>query len=87
MSNVIDFETRLNVHRGSMIDVDRPNYAVFIQWTDTGFNWEIDNGDDNPAVIPEERVAADLAAIALQLRPPPRTFLERLKALFIGDDQ
>jgi hypothetical protein len=63
---------------------DRPAYSVHIFPTEGGFDWTLDNGSDTEPPN-EDIVASDLAAIALSLRPPPRTFLERLKALFTGD--
>lgn len=51
-----------------------------------GFDYAIFTGSPNVADEPDpDDVAADLASIASSLSPPPRTFLERLKALFTGD--
>jgi hypothetical protein len=62
------------------------SYSIHIYWTgDETFDYVLDAGA--PDDIDEDRVASDLAALALSLRPPPRTFLERLRALFLGDDQ
>ena len=64
------------------------NYATRAPYTiqvtpliDGSFDWEIDTEGE-----PDEyRIASDLASIALSLRPPKRTFLERLAYLFTGD--
>jgi hypothetical protein len=65
---------------------DFPAYSVHVYPTPGGFDWALDNGDDT---IPpdEDQVAADLAAIALSLRPPKRSFLERLVYLFTGETE
>lgn len=51
-----------------------------------GFHWAMynDEGDGQPD---EDQVASDLAAIALSLRPPKRSFLERLAYLFTGETE
>lgn len=61
------------------------SYSVHIYWTSPNtFDYVLDAGPSDD--IDENRIASDLASLALFMRPPPRTFLERLKALIFGDD-
>lgn len=89
MSNVIDFTTRQSIQIGKIAhpqdDRHTAPYTIeIVPNGEDGFEWWLVSDDqDNPPC--ENCVAADLAAIALSLRPPPRTFFERLKALFTGD--
>lgn len=81
MTNVIQFPG--NAHLDSTLDQNiNPAYAISVYPTPDGFDWTVDN--DGP--LDEDLVASDLAAIALQLRPPPRSFIERLAALIFGDE-
>lgn len=59
-----------------------PAYTVTIWYVGSDPHWSIDTDGAIPA---EDDVASDLAAIALSLRRPQRTFLERLRYLFTGD--
>lgn len=59
-----------------------PAYTVTIWYVGSELHWSIDTDGAIPA---EDDVASDLAAIAVCLRPPRRTFLERLRDLFTGD--
>ncbi len=62
------------------------SYSVHIYWTSPNtFDYVLDAGPSDE--VDEDRVASDLASLALFFRPPPRTFLERLHALIFGDDQ
>jgi hypothetical protein len=84
-AQIIEFATRQPVVIGQIPGYDdRVPYILEITPTDDGCRWKLFTiGDDHEPF--EDQVASDLAAIALSLRPPPRTFLERLKALFTGD--
>ncbi len=82
MSNVVKFPG----HQVPQIQ-SAPDYVVIVQRTPVGFDWSIDNGSDNPNTLDMQMVANDLASISLDIYPPPRTFLERLRALIFGDDQ
>lgn len=86
MSNVIDFQTRRHIQFGNVVEGPRVSYTLTVHPTVTGFDYDLVT-DSAAMPTPEDLddIAADLAAIALSLRPPPRTFLERLKALIFGD--
>ena len=60
-----------------------PAYTVTIWYVGPDLRWSIDT--DNAVPPAEDDLASDLAAIALSLRRPQRTFLERLRYLFTGD--
>ncbi len=82
MTNVIKFPpVRISGNR-----TDKPlqkSYSVHIYWTsDSTFDFVLDAGSWDQ--INEERVASDLASLALFLRPPPLTLFERLRILFTG---
>lgn len=83
MSNVIPFASKAN-RLGTAMQ-DEPDYTIAVRWTPNGFDWQLFRDESRPDVLPEDVVAADLAAIALSLLPPRPTFLERLRFLFTGD--
>lgn len=86
-AQIIEFKTRQPVVIGKAPNYDdRVGYTIEITPTDAGCRWSLYTDEDNIEPY-EDQVASDLAAIALSLRPPPRTFFERLKALFTGDDR
>lgn len=90
-AQIIDLTTRKTVLVGQIASPDpdaRQPYHIHVVPTDKGFEWWVCTEDPDAESEPDEDdVAADLASIALQLRPPPRTFFERLKALILGDEQ
>lgn len=84
MTNVVPFPTPQRTP--TLIDIPRASYTVTIrQRLDGGFDWDVDSG--SMVLIPADRLASDLAAIALSLRPPRRSFIERLADLFKGDPE
>lgn len=82
-AQIIDIATRKVTSVGSVATEPRPTYSVHIYPAQDGFDWDLDTDEH----LTEDQIASDLAAIALSLRPPPRTFFERLKFLFTGDEQ
>ena len=70
---------------GVVMESSEPDYTVSVRWTPAGCDWQLFRDEERPDALDETRVASDLAAIALSLRPPRRTFLERLRALIFGD--
>jgi len=90
-AQIIDLATRKTTIIGQIANPNpaiRQPYHIHVVPTDKGFEWWVCTEDPDAESEPDEDdVAADLASIALQLRPPPRTFFERLKALFLGDEQ
>ena len=60
----------------------RVPYSIHIVPTPEGFDWDMET--DGP--VYEYDLASDLAAIALSIHPPRRTFFQRLFYLFHGDD-
>lgn len=85
MSNVIRFPSGERIPIGQVPEDLRPPYTVIIRPTPAGFDWDVDT-DGGYRLPAEDDVASDLAAIALSLRPPKRTFIERLRALFTDID-
>jgi len=86
-AQIIEFATRQSVQIGTIANYDdRVGYTIEITPTDAGCRWSLYTNEDSIEPY-EAQVAADLASIALSLSPPPRTFFERLKALFTGDEQ
>lgn len=59
-----------------------PAYTVAIWYVGPDLHWSIETDSAIPA---DADLASDLASIAVCLRPPRRTFLERLRDLFTGD--
>jgi hypothetical protein len=90
-AQIIDIATRKVTPIGQITHAStRPSYNIEIipNEDDDGFEWAIFT--DSPNVIDEpepDDVASDLTAIALSLRPPRRTFFERLTDLFLGDPE
>ncbi len=85
-AQIIELKTRQPVQIGQIPDYDdRVSYILEVTPTDAGCRWKLFTVDEDNIEPYEDQVASDLAAIALSLRPPPRTFLERLKALILGD--
>lgn len=82
MSNVIQFpNSRVETYRTDV--PPQKSYSVHIYWTsDKTFDFVLDAGPSDE--IDEDRVASDLASLALSLRPPPLTLFERLRILFTG---
>lgn len=70
---------------GPILEPIDPDYSVHIRITPGGLDWDVEQHTPEAASI--DGIASDLAAIALSLRPQPRTFGERLKALIFGDDK
>ncbi len=84
-AKIIELKTRQPIQTGQIPDYDdRVGYTLEITPTPTGCRWSLFTGEDNIEPY-EDQVASDLAAIALSLHRPPRTFLERLTALILGD--
>lgn len=84
-AQIIELKTRQPVQIGTIANYDdRVGYTIEITPTDAGCRWSLYTDEEDKESY-EDQVASDLAAIALSLRPPPRTFLERLKALILGD--
>jgi len=86
-AQIIEFATRQSVQIGTIANYDdRVSYILEVTPTDAGCRWKLFTVDTDQEPY-EDQVANDLAAIALSLRPPPRTFLERLTALIFGDER
>lgn len=90
-AQIIDIATRKRTVIGQIASTNlstRQSYHIHVVPDENGFEWWVCAEDPDAESEPaEDDVASDLAAIALSLRPPPRTFFERLKALFTGDDR
>lgn len=56
-------------------------YVITIWYVGKDLHWAVDADQG----VHADDMASDLAAIALSLQPPRRTFLERLRSLFTGD--
>ena len=88
-AQIIDIATRKTAVIGQIASPNpgtRQPYHIHVVPDENGFEWWVCAEDPDAESEPaEDDVASDLAAIALSLSLPPRTFLERLKALFTGD--
>lgn len=87
---VIQFPTgehkTVGVIAGTPISATRQPYHIHVVPDANGFEWWVCAEDPDAESEPDEDdIATDLASIALMLRPVPRTFLEWLKALILGD--
>jgi len=86
-AKIIQFATRQPLITGHIPEYDdRVGYIIEITPTNIGCSWKLYTGDNDQEPY-EDQVANDLSAIALSLRPPPRTFLERLRYLFTGEPE
>lgn len=78
MSNVVPFP---RIPRYVDQAAAEPDYTLNVYEMPNGFDWSVTSATP----VSNERLVADLAAIALSLCPPKRTFIERLRALILGD--
>lgn len=86
-AKIIEFKTRKTIQVGQIPTYDdRVAYSIEITPTPAGCGWKLFTAEDDQEPY-EDQVASDLAAIALSLRPPKRTFLERLRYLFTGEPE
>lgn len=71
-----------NIIRFPIVENDGPpTYTVHIWVSANRLDWSV----DADTLIDTDDLAADMASLALYLRPPKKTFIERLLALFTGD--